>query len=139
MIHVRLEEDKHAALSQHLHQNIFSFPGWFPSNYSFFLIRSCIISWLIEWFCFLIKMAREKGESRGMVLKFGVALALSIGGILFSFLRTKRISKPSQSPPSHRPSGTPISTNLYMSFCFGLWFMFEYIYFWIQVEPIKLI
>ncbi|KAM7471794.1 hypothetical protein LguiA_009977 [Lonicera macranthoides] len=52
-------------------------------------------------------MAREKGESRGMVLKFGVALALSIGGILFSFLRTKRINKPSQSqsPPSPRPSG----------------------------------
>ncbi|CAK9165325.1 unnamed protein product [Ilex paraguariensis] len=44
-------------------------------------------------------MMKDKRDIRPVLLKFGVALALSLGGILYSILRTKRI-KPSQSPPS---------------------------------------
>lgn len=44
-------------------------------------------------------MVREKRDIRPVILKFGVALAISLGGILFTFFRTKRI-KPSNSSSS---------------------------------------
>lgn len=46
-------------------------------------------------------MGREKRDIRPVLVKFGVALALSLGGILYSILRNKRI-RPSQPPPSPR-------------------------------------
>jgi hypothetical protein len=52
----------------------------------------------------LVKMAREKEDSRTALLKFGVALAVSMAGFL-SIIKTKRI-KPSQSPPSPNHSGS---------------------------------
>ncbi|XP_015077901.1 protein CHUP1, chloroplastic-like isoform X1 [Solanum pennellii] len=47
-------------------------------------------------------MVREKRDIRPVILKFGVALAISLGGILFTFFRTKRIkhSNSSSSPNS---------------------------------------
>ncbi|CAI9114237.1 OLC1v1014909C1 [Oldenlandia corymbosa var. corymbosa] len=48
-------------------------------------------------------MTREKRDIRPVLFKFGVALAFSLGGILFNFLRNKR-NKPSasQSSPEHQ-------------------------------------
>ncbi|KAK3018935.1 hypothetical protein RJ639_003532 [Escallonia herrerae] len=48
-------------------------------------------------------MGRENRGIRPVLVKFGVALALSLGGILFSILRTKR-NRPSDSAPSPGPS-----------------------------------
>ncbi|KAK6787434.1 hypothetical protein RDI58_015959 [Solanum bulbocastanum] len=47
-------------------------------------------------------MVREKKDIRPVILKFGVALAISLGGILFTFFRTKRVkhSNSSSSPNS---------------------------------------
>ncbi|XP_019194170.1 PREDICTED: protein CHUP1, chloroplastic isoform X2 [Ipomoea nil] len=42
---------------------------------------------------------REKRDIRPVLLKFGVAVALSLGGILYTILRNKRI-KPPKRPPS---------------------------------------
>lgn len=42
---------------------------------------------------------REKRDFGPVLLKFGVAVALSIGGILYTILRNKR-TKPSKRPPS---------------------------------------
>ncbi|KAA8540325.1 hypothetical protein F0562_024756 [Nyssa sinensis] len=49
---------------------------------------------------------REKRDNRPVLLRFGVALALTLGGILYSVLSTRRIkpSGPSPSPPSQPPS-----------------------------------
>ena len=47
-------------------------------------------------------IVRERREIGPVLLKFGVALALSLGGIIFSVLRTKRI-KPSRSLPPPPP------------------------------------
>ncbi|XP_057504007.1 protein CHUP1, chloroplastic-like [Actinidia eriantha] len=47
-------------------------------------------------------IVRERREIGPALLKFGVALALSLGGIIFSVLRTKRI-KPSRSLPPPPP------------------------------------
>ncbi|XP_059290206.1 protein CHUP1, chloroplastic-like [Lycium ferocissimum] len=44
-------------------------------------------------------MMRDKRDIRPVILKFGVALALSLGGIIFTFFRSKRI-KPSNSSTS---------------------------------------
>lgn len=44
-------------------------------------------------------MVRDKRDIRPVILKFGVALALSLGGIIFTFFRPKRI-KPSNSSSS---------------------------------------
>ncbi|XP_071901405.1 protein CHUP1, chloroplastic-like [Coffea arabica] len=44
-------------------------------------------------------MTREKRDIRPVLFKLGVALAFSVGSILFSILRTKKV-KPSGSPPS---------------------------------------
>ncbi|KAI3463293.1 hypothetical protein Pfo_019956 [Paulownia fortunei] len=55
----------------------------------------------------LLKMvAKEKRDIpiRPVLLKFGVALAISLGGILYTFFRTKRI-KPPKSKPSQRSPG----------------------------------
>ncbi|XP_075098695.1 protein CHUP1, chloroplastic [Nicotiana tabacum] len=49
-------------------------------------------------------MMRDKRDLRPVILKFGVALALSLGGIIFTFFRNKRI-KPSNSPPSPSSGG----------------------------------
>ncbi|KAK3028893.1 hypothetical protein RJ639_039902 [Escallonia herrerae] len=48
-------------------------------------------------------MGRENRGIRPVLVKFGVALALSLGGILYSILRTKR-NRPSDSAPSPGPS-----------------------------------
>ncbi|XP_052180522.1 protein CHUP1, chloroplastic isoform X2 [Diospyros lotus] len=48
-------------------------------------------------------MSRETRDIRPVLLKFGVAVALSLGGILYSFLRAKRIKR-SQSPLPASPS-----------------------------------
>ncbi|KAI3670508.1 hypothetical protein L1987_87844 [Smallanthus sonchifolius] len=66
-------------------------------------------------------MGREKGDICPVILKIGLALAFSVGGMLCTFIRNKRI-KPAQSPsdPSkssdcgskskhHASSGTPNS------------------------------
>ncbi|XP_058180857.1 protein CHUP1, chloroplastic [Rhododendron vialii] len=50
-------------------------------------------------------MVREKRQIGPGILKFGVALALSLGGIIYSVIRTRRINKPSQSPPRPPPPG----------------------------------
>ncbi|KAE9467861.1 hypothetical protein C3L33_00215, partial [Rhododendron williamsianum] len=50
-------------------------------------------------------MVREKRHIRPEILKFGVALALSLGGIIYSVIRARRINKPSQSPPRPPPPG----------------------------------
>ncbi|MCD7449329.1 hypothetical protein HAX54_051270 [Datura stramonium] len=49
-------------------------------------------------------MVRDKRDIRPVILKFGVAVALSLGGILFTFFRTKRI-KPSDSSSSLNSDG----------------------------------
>ncbi|CAN4100125.1 unnamed protein product [Withania somnifera] len=49
-------------------------------------------------------MVRDKRDIRPVILKFGVALALSLGGILFTFFRTKRIN-PSNSSSSPKSGG----------------------------------
>ncbi|KAL2516304.1 actin binding protein family [Forsythia ovata] len=43
-------------------------------------------------------MVREKRDIRPVLLKFGVAFALSLGGILYTFFKTKKI-KPNKSQP----------------------------------------
>ncbi|KAL6996372.1 hypothetical protein U1Q18_006501 [Sarracenia purpurea var. burkii] len=53
----------------------------------------------------LITMVKEKRQIGPVLLKFGVALALSLGGILYSILRAKRI-RPSE-PPRPRPRPRP--------------------------------
>lgn len=47
---------------------------------------------------------RDKRDIRPVILKFGVALAISLGGILFTFFRTKRIN-PSNSSSSPKSGG----------------------------------
>ncbi|KAI7985517.1 hypothetical protein LOK49_LG14G01990 [Camellia lanceoleosa] len=47
-------------------------------------------------------MVKENRDIRPVLFKFGVALALSLGGILYSILRTKRIKPPQSPPPSDR-------------------------------------
>ncbi|KAF5931989.1 hypothetical protein HYC85_028160 [Camellia sinensis] len=47
-------------------------------------------------------MVKENRDIRPVLFKFGVALALSLGGILYSILRTKRIEPPRSPPPSDR-------------------------------------
>lgn len=45
---------------------------------------------------------REKRESpiNPVLLKFGLALAISLGGIVYTFFRGKRLIKPSKPKPS---------------------------------------
>ncbi|KAL6972746.1 hypothetical protein U1Q18_026919 [Sarracenia purpurea var. burkii] len=47
---------------------------------------------------------REKRDPKPVLLNFGIFFALSLGGILYSILSTKR-AKPPQSPPPPSPSG----------------------------------
>ncbi|XP_055831817.1 protein CHUP1, chloroplastic-like [Solanum dulcamara] len=49
-------------------------------------------------------MVRDKRDIRPVILKFGVALALSLGGILFTFFKTTRIN-PSNSSSSPNSGG----------------------------------
>ena len=50
-------------------------------------------------------MEREKKDIKPLLLKFGVALALSFAGFLYSRFRTKRI-KSSPPPPLPRSLGS---------------------------------
>ena len=53
----------------------------------------------------MIKVAKNR-DIKPLLVKFGVALALSFAGFLYSRLRTRRI-KPSQPPPCHSGSSSP--------------------------------
>lgn len=54
-------------------------------------------------------------DIRPVLFKFGAALAFSIGGILFTILRTKKF-KPSRSLPSQPPSGLAPFTDMFFDF-----------------------
>lgn len=59
---------------------------------------------------------RMKGKEaiRPGIVEFGVAVALSLGGIFYYFLRAKRV-RPLDSPASSYSSGTLYT---FMCFCF---------------------
>ncbi|KAL3528674.1 hypothetical protein ACH5RR_007996 [Cinchona calisaya] len=52
-------------------------------------------------------MMREKRDLRPSLIKFGVFLAFSLGGILYSIWRTKKVKSNSRSPPGPPPSSQP--------------------------------
>ncbi|KAK6128007.1 hypothetical protein DH2020_038254 [Rehmannia glutinosa] len=55
---------------------------------------------------FLLRMVvKEKKDIpiRPVLLKFGVALVFSLGGIVYTYLRTKRIKPPKSKPSQHSP------------------------------------
>jgi hypothetical protein len=58
-------------------------------------------------------MVREKRDINPLLLKFGVALALSFAGFLYSRLRARRI-KLSPPPPSPRSSGLCFSFRFFL-------------------------
>ncbi|KAL3511725.1 hypothetical protein ACH5RR_024442 [Cinchona calisaya] len=55
-------------------------------------------------------MMREKRDIRPVLFKFGVALAFSLGGILYTILRNNKL-KPSRSLPPQPPSEHPDQAN----------------------------
>lgn len=69
---------------------------------------------------FLIMRMKGKEDIRPGIVKFGVAVALSLGGILYYFLRTKRV-RPLDSPPSSYSSGT-----LYTFMCCAMFLISRY-------------
>lgn len=56
-------------------------------------------------------MVREKRDINPLLLKFGVALALSFAGFLYSRFRTRRV-KPSQPPPPPSPRSSNYSNEV---------------------------
>ena len=52
----------------------------------------------------MMMMIKERRDVKPLLVKFGVALALSFAGFLYSRIRTKRI-KPPDSPPPPPSSG----------------------------------
>ena len=55
---------------------------------------------------------KEKSDIKPLILKFGMALALSFAGFIYSRLRTRRIKPSLPPPPSPRSSGLNFSSLL---------------------------